>query len=364
MEVIRVHRAFFSLLQSGLWGYGNKELSVFPLTEVEWESLYRLSREQTVTGLIFAGIQKLPENIQPEDSLLVRWIATVDAIERSNMRMNSVLVELYGMFKKIGLNPVLLKGQGIASLYSNPLLRECGDIDFYFPTDKDFTKANNCILKEGLGTVSKADGSIFYFWKGVKIEHHKRMFDLFTSRSIRYSKELETRYGVKPITLCGNNDVQIDMPHPVLNVIQQSVHILKHAVGLGIGLRQFCDLAVSYYTWYAELADEDMRTMYSELGLDKWYSLQYSFLAKYINLPGQYIPDYEVKVSPDFLYDIVWSGGNFGYNAIRTGGISDSAVLRKVHTAWSFYKNIRFAYKIAPKETLGLFMYLIKGQLK
>lgn len=364
MEVIRVHRAFFSLLQSGLWGYGNKELSVFPLTEVEWESLYRLSREQTVTGLIFAGIQKLPENIQPEDSLLVRWIATVDAIERSNMRMNSVLVELYGMFKKIGLNPVLLKGQGIASLYSNPLLRECGDIDFYFPTDKDFTKANNCILKEGLRTVSKADGSIFYFWKGVKIEHHKRMFDLFTSRSIRYSKELETRYGVKPITLCGNNDVQIDMPHPVLNVIQQSVHILKHAVGLGIGLRQFCDLAVSYYTWYAELADEDMRTMYSELGLDKWYSLQYSFLAKYINLPGQYIPDYEVKVSPDFLYDIVWSGGNFGYNAIRTGGISDSAVLRKVHTAWSFYKNIRFAYKIAPKETLGLFMYLIKGQLK
>lgn len=364
MDIIKLHRTFFSLLQSGLWGYGNKELSIFPLTEVEWEGLYRLSREQTVTGLIFAGIQKLPENIQPKENLLVRWIATVDAIERRNVRMNSVLVELYGMFKKIGLNPVLLKGQGIASLYSNPLLRECGDIDFYFSTDRDFSKANNCILKEGIRTVSKADGSIFYFWKGVKIEHHKRMFDLFTSRSIRYSKELETRYGVKSITLCGNNYVQIDMPHPVLNVIQQSAHILKHAVGLGIGLRQFCDLAISCYTWYDELADEDMRTIYSELGLDKWCSLQYSFLEKYLKLSRRYLPCSEEKISSDFLYDIVWSGGNFGYSAIKTGGTSGSAVLRKVHTAWSFYKNIRFAYKIAPKETLGLFMYLIKGQLK
>lgn len=363
MDMSKIHKAFLSLLHSGLWDYENKALSIFPLTDTEWKVLYRLSREQTVTGLIFAGIQNLPENVQPRENLLVRWIAAVDAIERSNLKMNSVLVELCELFNKTGINHVLLKGQGIATLYKNPLLRECGDIDFYFPTEKDFTGAKNCIHREGIGTESKADGSIFYFWKGVKVEHHKRMFDLFTSRSIRYSKELETRYGVKSITLCGNNDVQIDILHPVLNIIQQSTHILKHAFGLGIGLRQFCDLAISYYTWYGEQADDDMRTICSKLGLDRWCSLQFSFLVKYINLPKQYIPNHEIMVSPDVLYAIVWNGGNFGHNAITTGKC-DSVILRKVHTAWSFYNNIRFAYKIAPKEALGLFMYLIKGQLK
>ena len=363
MDISKIHKAFFSLLQSGLWDYEYMENSIFPLTEAEWKILYRLSREQTVTGLIFAGIQKLPEKVQPKENILVRWIATIDAIERSNLKMNSVLAELSKMFKKAGINPVLLKGQGLASLYKEPLLRECGDIDFYFPTERDFLGAKNCIHREGIRTENKADGSMSYFWKGVKIEHHKRMFDLFTSRSIRYSKELETRYGVRSITICGNNYVQIDIPHPVLNIIQQSTHILKHAFGLGIGLRQFCDLAISYYRWYGELAGDDIRAICSKLGLDRWSSLQYSFLAKYINLPGQYMPYHEVKVSPDVLYAIVWNGGNFGQNAITTGKC-DSAILRKVHTAWSFYNNIRFAYKIAPKEALGLFMYLIKGQLK
>ena len=327
MDISKIHKAFFSLLQSGLWDYENREISIFPLTETEWKVLYRLSREQTVTGLIFAGIQKLPESIQPKENLLVRWIATIDAIERSNLKMNSVLVELCELFNKTGINHVLLKGQGIATLYKDPLLRECGDIDFYFPTEKDFTGAKNCIHREGIRTESKADGSISYFWKGVK------------------------------------NDVQIDIPHPILNIIQQSTHILKHAFGLGIGLRQFCDLAISYYTWYGELAGDDIRAICSKLGLDRWCSLQFSFLVKYINLPKQYIPNHEIMVSPDVLYAIVWNGGNFGHNAITTGKC-DSVILRKVHTAWSFYNNIRFAYKIAPKEALGLFMYLIKGQLK
>lgn len=364
IDISKIHKAFFSLLQSGLWDYENREISIFPLTDTEWKVLYRLSREQTVTGLIFAGIQKLPENVQPKENLLVRWIAAVDAIERSNLKMNSVLIELSEMFKKNGINHVLLKGQGIATLYKDPLLRECGDIDFYFPTEKDFTGAKNCIHRERIGIESKADGSIFYFWKGVKIEHHKRMFDLFTSRSIRYSKELETRYGMRLITLSGNNDVLIDIPHPVLNIIQQSTHILKHAFGLGIGLRQFCDLAISYYTWYGEQTGDNIRRIHCELGLEKWYSLQLSFMEKYIKLSGQYLPCHDRKVLPDILYNIVWSGGNFGQNALKNGEVLDSFVLRKMHTAWSFYKNISFAYKIAPKESFGLFIYLIKGQLK
>lgn len=67
-------------------------------------------------------------------------MAETDAIERKNMQMNKALELLVQWFTESGVQPVLQKGQGIASLYENPLLRECGDIDFYFDSRQMFEK--------------------------------------------------------------------------------------------------------------------------------------------------------------------------------------------------------------------------------
>jgi hypothetical protein len=116
----------------------------------EWKNLYLLSRQQTVTGIVFQGIQHLPEHFLPAEELLVRWMAETDAIERKNIQMNKALELLVQWFTESGVQPVLQKGQGIASLYENPLLRECGDIDFYFDSRQMFEKAFSLIRQCGL----------------------------------------------------------------------------------------------------------------------------------------------------------------------------------------------------------------------
>lgn len=58
----------------------------------------------------------------------------------------------------------------------------------------------------------------------------------------------------------GGLDVRI--PSPVLNLLLQSLHILKHALGWGIGLRQLCDMARSCYKLHDEVESEEMKRLH------------------------------------------------------------------------------------------------------
>ena len=128
-RAVRERKALLALLRAGLWEREPEDLSCFPLSDKSWENVFRQARRQTVTGLTFVGLQHLADHLLPPETLLLRWAAETDAIERRNKKMNSAIEELYTMFRKRGLNPILQKGQGVARFYGNPLLRECGDID-------------------------------------------------------------------------------------------------------------------------------------------------------------------------------------------------------------------------------------------
>ena len=98
----KVQKALLVLLRAGLWESKIEDLSCFPLSAGEWKNLYLLSRQQTVTGIVFQGIQHLPEHFLPAEELLVRWMAETDAIERKNMQMNKADEEF--MNKSIMVN--------------------------------------------------------------------------------------------------------------------------------------------------------------------------------------------------------------------------------------------------------------------
>ena len=64
--------ALLSLLRAGLWEQMPDGLSLFPLSEAEWEEVYLLARRQTVTGLVWQGISYLPDEWMPPGKVLVR----------------------------------------------------------------------------------------------------------------------------------------------------------------------------------------------------------------------------------------------------------------------------------------------------
>ena len=148
-----VRAALLALLRGGLWEQDVKPHSCFPLSHDSWEEVFLLSKQQTVTGVAFRGLHHLPDGMLPPESLLLRWMAAADGIERKNKEMNLALDSLLTLFARHGLHPILQKGQGLASLYAYPLLRECGDIDLYFVDEKEFESASDSIQAQGIRLV-------------------------------------------------------------------------------------------------------------------------------------------------------------------------------------------------------------------
>lgn len=192
-----------------------------------------------------------------------------------------------------------------------------------------------------------------YAWKGVEVEHHTCLLDLHNPFLQRYAKELEQQYGYNHMRLEGGLDVRI--PSPVLNLLLQSLHILKHALGWGIGLRQLCDMARSCYKLHDEVESEEMKKITLQLGMDRWQQLLHAFLVEHLGLPVAYLPYQEVASDSSPLLDIIWRGGNFGLYVPGHQRKSQSLLAGKWQTACAFQRNIRFAFRYAPKEGFGYF---------
>jgi hypothetical protein len=236
-------RAFFELLKSGLWEKRVEDVSAFPLSQDVWEKVMDIAKEQTVLGLIYRGIQNLPKEFHPQKAVLMDLVVEMDRLERLNVKVNGFIGELIGGYKKIGVSPVLQKGQGVAMFYNYPLLRSCGDIDFFIKGGEEFYKTKE-FLKSKIQVYSLPDNSFMYNYKGIEVENHSELIDISNPFKKKYIKRLIEKYGFEEVNL---NGVLVCAPSPVLNLVMLNTHIMKHAFGWGIGLRQICDIARAYY---------------------------------------------------------------------------------------------------------------------
>lgn len=359
---MKEYRALFALLQAGLWEKKTDMEGVFPLTAEEWNMVYDLSRRQTVTALVYRGLDYLPDRFFPSDNLMIRWTAEVDRIERANKRMNKTLAGLCSFMQSHGLQTVLLKGLGIARLYEQPLLREAGDIDLYFPVPGQRDAAERILREMGIDVEHKPDGSTLYIWDGVEVEHHSEMFDINNPQGKDILHVLQLRYGFGSFLPDGSNNVTVSVPSPVLNVLLLNTHILKHVMGQGIGLRQLCDMARAYHCMHRELVGKDMYKIYADIGIRKWSRLLHSFLVDELGNDVSELPYAEELTSAKELMNIVLEGGNFGQ--YRNGGVDRNLPVwkRKLNTLASFVRNISFSCRYAPREALFTIVSLIKGQ--
>lgn len=356
-------RSLFVLLRSGLWEKDPDDLSLFPLSDAGWLNVYRESVRQTVTGLVYRGVCRLPDRFLPPRKLLFKWVACVDDIERQNARMNLVIRELYDQFASSGLKVVLQKGQGVAMFYDSPMLRECGDIDFYFPDRSDYDKTFQMLRKHQVALQRAADESFNYNWKGIRVEHHTRLFDLCRPSSRKWLKRMESEYGyVKENGVCDAGG--IDVPSPVLNLILLNAHILKHVLGHGIGLRQLCDMARASYSLHDKVDGNLIREIYGRLGISRWSRLLYAFLVNDLGLPGDVSPYEVVDYKRDTLRRIILRGGNFGlHSGGRHADGRQGKWIRKYYTLVSHLRNMGFAMRYAPEEMFWTVWNLTKGQV-
>lgn len=338
-------QALFALLQAGLLGrFDEAAASAFPLSAGEWERVFTLARQQTVTGIAFRGLDFLPEEVAPPMGIMAKWMAHADRIEQSNRVMNETVARLYGHFASAGVEAVLQKGQGVAAMYPEPLLRECGDIDLYFPGHDGISDPLTGI--DGAVRERQPDDSWVYVVDGIIVEHHTDLLDIQSPRAKRYVKRLIEEKGFEKVVT--GDGVEVLVPAPEVNLLLLSSHILKHAFGVGIGLRQFCDYAVARRYYEGRVNEEEMREIWRMTGLEKWQDLLEGFLVKKTGV----------------LLDIVLKGGNFGVYSKDRENVPRARWARKVQTFKALMGNLGFAFRYAPGEWFWTTMQLLGGQFR
>lgn len=337
----KIQQALLLLLRQGLWGKKEDAFSLFPLTPEEWRQLYASAKKQTVEGVVYDGISLLELPNYPPRFLLIQWTAEIDLLERRNRAQNAMLEALRQQFNgETAPMFCLLKGQGIAALYLNPLHRVCGDLDLWFDGAEAAERANRHMESLGVKVNRGMNQDADYTLNGIVIEHHSRLIELHNPLLKKEIKDWERKAFA----------ASTEVPHPVANHLLLSTHILKHLINEGIGLRQLCDAAVAQHALHEQTDGEELERLCRRWHILKGTRLLYAFLVKYVGLPETDLP-FPAKGDADVLLDEIWECGNFGHQDCRYGERPTGKWQSKRHTWRIVSRKFPLTLRYAAGET-------------
>ena len=129
-------------------------------------------------------------------------------------------------------------------------------------------EAAELVRRAGCRTERHPDGSVCYSWQGVEVEHHTRLFDLHNPLLRGYLSSLVGRHGFTDIRT--EDGATLPVPAPLPDLLLLNAHLLKHIMGHGVGLRQFCDMARAYHALHGSYSPVELEAAYRRTGLLRW----------------------------------------------------------------------------------------------
>lgn len=354
----RTGEQFFELLKGGIWNVDIKQ-SLFE-RHVDWPHIMQLAEMQSVIGVVFDGIQKLPKPLLPGMDLLMNWLGQSSHLEEKNKDHNKELHQLVDYLNSVGIASRLLKGQGCGTYYPNALHRQCGDIDLFvgmeqYERAKDALKAKGCIIERE----SKKDAH--FGWNGIPVELHRL-------EALMYNPLLNDTFQkiCRKEEWCSNSYVTIDgnklaVMNPTFNVFLVFVHIWHHFVLVGVGLRQVCDWILMMNAEEQNINWDKLYYFLKRMGILRAWRTFYRLSVITIGLKLQNTPgwmegacDYDVKL---VLNDIM-TVGNLGKHSetMRKRSIG-KGITGNVGSYFALLKRLCKIFRFGRCEVIGYIVY-------
>ena len=242
-------KRFIELL---LIAIGRKDRFDVAPTEEEWESLIETANKQTMIGVAFSAIERLPKEQRPPRDTIIRQYMFVQHIETRNEKLTESCVKMIKHLHSNGFEACILKGQGNALLYPEHLRkrRMSGDIDVWtLPKgykEKGELESIRMVIdhvhKLTPGTKATYHHIDFPAMKNVETEVHYRPAFLYTPYRNRRLQQWFLENSEEQFRNVVNTQYgEIIMPTREFNMVFQLCHIYKHLFEEGVGLRQLMD---------------------------------------------------------------------------------------------------------------------------
>ena len=99
MKLYNNQQAFLALVRAGLW---ETEVRLLPYGDIDFGEIYRLAQEQSVLGLVAAGLEHVNDIKVPKDIALL-FAGEALQLEQRNIAMNYAIGELVDRMRAAGI---------------------------------------------------------------------------------------------------------------------------------------------------------------------------------------------------------------------------------------------------------------------
>ena len=273
--------------------------------------------------------------------------------------MNILTARLFEGLIHRNTRPILLKGQGMATLYNMPLHRTSGDCDIFFPLSPQGKKADEWAKANAEQTAVAEKGVLQYKWNGIKVEHHHRMLRLtnvFLNRTLQSIVNSEIR-------CCDSTYIYIDgtkietLP-PTLNLLYSMVRIAKYILNDGVSLKQVVELGMILRKIGDKVDFLKLQQWIEKLHMSEMAQLEGALLTGLMNFSPEEIPFMRPNHKDDITAitrEIFNLKGNHTYDWFFTQGKNVFvSTNNKSAMMWHINHSRRF-FRYYPSETVTNF---------
>ena len=328
--------------------------------EVDWKLVFDECRAQSVTSLAFSA---LPKNKVIEE-VFNKWKEQVNSGLAANSRICYAHTMLHNLLTEAGITYVILKGCASAEYYPDPLLRTMGDVDFYI-RENDKKTAHDLLIKNGfVFNDHHHEIESAYEKNGVILELHWGITGVPGGKTgaliQRYFEDVFEKSLIKQLDLAHYNS-----PSPFHHGLIMLLHVARHMITGGIGLRHFCDWAV-----FIDKVGDDFVPMFEDklkqVGLWRFAQIITQFCTVYLGLPKQEWAGIAERQLLEQLKDDVFASGNFGHKDLsradeakfitsrKKGGVNNDSNIKQavlsaneiVRRHWKFADKLPVIYPI------------------
>lgn len=327
---------YFALLRAALW-----ETPVAVDDPVDWKTVFQIAMFHGNAALL-ADLAARKEEDAPSPKLFAKMQNVMRENLIHQMRLKQILVSAVKLLREHDIEPVLLKGFGLAMLYPNPSLRQFGDIDLFVGTS-DFHEACTLLrtLPGGYNWGEEVEIGRHYNieFGQYPMEVHRVSADVEDAKEQRLYVAMEQDGLVDHSQRIDLEGFEVTIPSKEFAVFFTFYHAWHHFLETGVGWRQLSDVALALHSYQGQLDLDKLKTWINAMRLmQPWQTFGYLMVDR-LGLPEAELPFYSPKCSrrAKRLYCQIMKEGNFKRANHFKRKKPKSRLWHKVHASFSIF---------------------------
>lgn len=299
------------------------------IKDINWHELLEFGKKHTIVGVYIPTVLMKDGKLKKEDFMgnkptdddVMEWV-----FEDYKMRKNSTGVfertqKASEWFREQGFRNCILKGQGNALMYPDPLLRTCGDIDIWLEGTREEILAFTTKYYNMHASPLHVD---FPMFKETDVEvhfHPSRMYNPYMNKKLWAYCDTQANEQFEHWVSSADGKYKFTAPTIEFNTFYQLDHIFKHLINEGVGLRQVIDyfflLRKRHDEGVAPGADKALISLLNRFNLKKFSRAMMYVLHEFLGLEEKYLYIKPHQGEGEFLLNEILEAGNFGKHEQR-----------------------------------------------